>query len=218
MNTLYVGGVEVAIDDATVQWQGALNVDGDGAPNCYGPPPLASLDYLANAGHGPRDGEPANWYGVVTDTGRPTGNPIVQGPSDPCPGFYVSQTALEDPSKRDSDPTKYVDASAVPYLSIPPELERWQGARLLCVGDVAIVTYRGLSSPAVVADVGGHGKLGEGSCALARALGLDPSPKDGGIGGGVSVVVWRGSSKSWPRSWQSVVEQVAGLMAVQTVS
>lgn len=211
MNTVTIGGIQVAIDEITVQWQAGLNVDGDGCPRCYAPPPLEGLDYLANAGHPAKDDKPANWYGVVTDTGQPSGSPIIQGPNDPAPGFYVAMTALEDPSKQDSDPNKYVDASVIPYLSIPPELERWQSARLLRMGDVAVVTYRGLSSPAILADVGGHGKLGEGSIALARALGLDPSPRDGGIGSGVSVVVWRNSGKGWPRIITNIAAQVAQL-------
>ena len=37
-------------------------------------------DGIANTGH------PGNWFGVVTDTGKTDGIPIVQGASDPCPG------------------------------------------------------------------------------------------------------------------------------------
>jgi hypothetical protein len=40
----------------------------------------------------------------------------------------------------------------------------------------------GKTSFAIFADVGPHGKIGEGSVALARALGLNDDPRHGGIG------------------------------------
>jgi hypothetical protein len=40
----------------------------------------------------------------------------------------------------------------------------------------------GRSSFAIFADVGPHGKIGEGSVALARALGLNDDPRHGGTG------------------------------------
>jgi len=221
MNLLVVGGVQVAIDDGTVQWRAGLTIDADGSPHAYAPANsgLVALDYLADAGHGVDEKHPvANWYGVVTDTGLHTGTPIIQGPNDPAPGYYVSPTALEDASKLERDPLRYVNAEVVPYLAIPPDLERFQGARLLRMGDVAMVRYRDRQVAAILADVGPHGKLGEGSIALAEALGMDSSPKHGGVGGGVSVVVWRESAHGWPRSLESIAHQVASLMAPQTIA
>ena len=47
------------------------------------------------------------------------------------------------------------------------------------------------SSPAIFADVGPHGKIGEGSIALARALGLDDNPRRGGTGNpGIAYLVF----------------------------
>jgi Fungal chitosanase of glycosyl hydrolase group 75 len=69
--------------------KGKLGIDADGSPHAYHPngsPP--GLDYLANAG------KPGNWYGIVTDNQKASGNPVVQGSSDPAPGFYISSTAL----------------------------------------------------------------------------------------------------------------------------
>jgi len=73
-----------------------------------------------------------------------------------------------------------VNAAKIPYIVLPPEfIERFA----VVLGDLAIVTNRqnGRSSFAIFADVGPRGKIGEGSIALARALGLDADPRRGGI-------------------------------------
>src|ERR1700739_2474595 len=83
-------------DDGSVTFSAGATLDGDGAngqfggPPCYAPASFSgrTLDILANAGH------PGNWFGVVTDTGTKTGTPIIQGPTDPCPGAFVSATSL----------------------------------------------------------------------------------------------------------------------------
>src|SRR5262249_26952383 len=70
-----------------------LAIDADGAFRAYNPHDVLGLDSLAHAGH------PGNWWALVTDNGRPSGHPVVQGNSDPAPGFYVSATALYDPRR-----------------------------------------------------------------------------------------------------------------------
>ncbi|MBW1728304.1 MAG: hypothetical protein JRI63_06915 [Deltaproteobacteria bacterium] len=40
------------------------------------------IDFLANAGR------PGNWKSLVSHNGRTKGVPVVQGLSDPFPGFY----------------------------------------------------------------------------------------------------------------------------------
>lgn len=169
--------------DGVICWSAGLEIDADGAPNAYGPPGTAALDYLANAGHA------GNWYGLVVDA---DGKPVVQ-----ATGFYVSQTALEDPDRPRTNPRRYVDSSTVPYIVIPPEL-RAQGAKL---GDLCWVAYQGIQCGAIVADIGPRGKLGEGSIALAEALGIPSSPKHGGAGSGVMVALFAGSAANppWPR-------------------
>ena len=77
------------------------------APHGFTPEPL---DYLANAGG------PGNWYGVVTDK---HGEPVIQGPSDPMPGAYVSATSYMHKGHARTDPRAYVDANAVVYIVLP---------------------------------------------------------------------------------------------------
>lgn len=110
---------------------------------------------------------PANWFGLATDDGRPTGRPVIQGPGDPAPGFYVSQTALGDPSFPTTSPRRYVDSLTVPYVSVPSTM-----LNVVAIGDVGVVFYGGAQSSVIVADVGPPRRIGEGSIALANELGL----------------------------------------------
>src|ERR1039458_2711881 len=66
-----------------------MDVDVDGAPNAYGPPGTQTLDipldaHYLNRAHG-------KIVGYLIDEHR---RPILQGPRDPFPGYYISQTAF----------------------------------------------------------------------------------------------------------------------------
>jgi hypothetical protein len=67
------------------------------------------------------------------------------------------------------------------YIVVPPAIRN--GVSGVVIGCQAQVTntLNGKHTAAVVGDVGPHKKLGEISCACASALGLNPSPIDGGI-------------------------------------
>jgi hypothetical protein len=174
-----------------------MNIDADGAPNAYNAA-NTGLDDLSNAG------EPGNWGGVIQDD---NGNPYVQGPNDPFPGFFVSCTALSDRTKSRIDPTRYVDASKIPYIVLPGGMARQAGARL---GDFAIVfnLRSGKSSYAIFADIG---TMGEGSVALARNLGIDSDARSGGAARGIRFVVFPGSGNGQPRSLEEINAEGARL-------
>lgn len=195
----------VCEDSVAVWWTAGLEIDADGAPNAYHPDGVSGLDYLANAG------KPGDWFGVVVDE---NGQPYVQGPNDPCPGFLVSPTALQDHSKGVADPRRYVDATTVPYISVPRDSVDGEDSYRLHPGDVALVYCKqtGRMSAAVVADVGPRNKYGEGSPALARALALPSSPKNGGTEAGVTVVVFKGSGRGWPRANADIASQAQALL------
>lgn len=171
--------------------KGRLLMDTDGAPNCYHPQDLnvrtdyqnydlmahkGALDWKANGGH------PGNWFGVVTDTGEVTGTPLVQGNSDPFPGFYVSSSSLVDKSKKRGDPTRYVDARKVPYLAWPQQIWLEKGPRFTRVsqgatgriGDLmtAYNPKNGKVGHLILADMGGYDDphFGEGSPALGKLI------------------------------------------------
>ena len=183
---------------------GGLAIDADGAPDAYHPDDRGT-DHLANAG------KPGNWWGLATENGQP----VVQGPDDPKPGYYVSTTALVDPSKPARSPSRYVDSSRIPYLALPPAVLSSRlagGARL---GDFAAVvnTATGRVAFALIADVGPKDKIGEGSIALADALGVSSSPKRGGASRGIAVAVFPGSGNGRPRSLEEVRAEGARLLA-----
>lgn len=177
-----------------------LAIDADGAPKAYHPAPHSELglDYLANAGH------PGNWWAVVTDSGKPGGQPVVQKETDPAPGFYVSTTTLEERAKDRTDPRRYVDSSSIPFVVLPPAF-RSAGVKL---GDFAAVVNTGGAQRgpvfAIFADSGPSNKLGEGSIALADALGVPSNPKHGGASGGVIYVIFPGSGNQQPRTLDEI--------------
>ena len=197
---MLIGAVEVTVDATTVRWTSGMVIDGDGSPRCYSPRGFgAPLDNLRNAG------TEEHWYGILTDI---SGDPIIQGPDDPWPGYYISTTALSNHSKPLADPTRYVDSEVVPFISIPSQLTHI-GVRM---GDVVCVGYRDKTCAAVCADVGPSGEIGEGSIALALILGIPASPRTGGVKHGVNYTIFKGSSRGWPRTQSDIEAQVAELV------
>ena len=175
-----INGIDIVEeDDKSVTFTAGAQLDGDGANGqfggdpCYAPKgyPGKTLDVLANAGG------PGNWFGVVTDTGKADGTPVVQGPGDPCPGAYISATSLHLPGKDgkplpNSSPIKYVDAATVPYVVVPKMIIRGVAGVVMGCRAIATNTRTGKSVEAVVADGGPHDKLGEISLACAIAIGV----------------------------------------------
>jgi hypothetical protein len=167
-----------------------MTIDADGAPNAYHPDDAADgagLDELANAG------KPGHWDGIITDQ---DGDPLIQQERDPFPGYYISCTTLSDKTKRFTDPARYVDASKIPYVVLPRDIADRGGARL---GDFAVVfnLRNGKSSFAIYADIG---TLGEGSVALANALGIGSDARDGGESDGILYLLFPGSGNRRPRT------------------
>ena len=143
-----------------------MDVDVDGAPRAYGPPGTDTLDYLENA-HSM--GVPtAPIVGYLTEDAPPH-RPVVQGPSDPAPGYYVSQTAYEDDAvDNERDPRRYVDATKINYVVLG-DRARKMGARL---GDFVAVysTHTHRSAFGIVGD-SGNPSGDEGSLHLLQSLG-----------------------------------------------
>lgn len=177
-------------------YEAGMTIDADGAPNAYHPD-NSGLDDLSNAG------TPGAWEGLAKD---PYGEPYIQGPDDPFPGYYVSETALADRSKPVSDPTRYVDASRIPFIVLPGGIARQLGAR---PGDFAVVFNQrnGKSSYAIFGDVGPYDHLGEGSIALAENLGLRSDARNGGARRGIVYLVFPGSGNGKPRAIEEINDE-----------
>jgi hypothetical protein len=173
----------VIVFDGAVLFTAGMTIDADGAPNAYGPH-NHGLDYTASAkgAHG--------WVSVVTDR---SGRPVVQK-IGPYRGYYISTTSLRQGHAHNlTDPRQYVDATRIPYIALPPDFAAQFGIRL---GDLARVTNHanGSSAYAVFADVGPRGRIGEGSIALARKLGIPSNPRRDSAAEGVTYLVFPGST------------------------
>lgn len=88
-----------------------------------------------------------------------------------------------------------VNAHNVPYFVLPAGRYKQYGIR---PGDIAAVRHNGRVDFAVFADVGPSHKLGEGSMALARELGINSNPRHGGVQHGVEYIVFPRSGDRTP--------------------
>ena len=141
-----------------------MDVDVDGAPDAYGPPGKQTLDILLDAHYLNRADKEI--VGYLTDE---RGRPILQGPKDPFPGYYISQTAFTDiQNENERDPRRYVDARNINYVVRGDVAER----RGVQVGDFASVYSKRTrrSAFAIVGDTG-NPTGDEGSLHLLQDLG-----------------------------------------------
>ena len=104
---------------------------------------------------------------------------------------------MEDTTKAETDPRRYVDSSSIPYIVLPAKHSA--GAKL---GDFAVVFNgrNGRIANAIYADIGPTNKIGEGSIALAKALDIPSNPRKGGVDKDVMYVVFPGSGNRKTRT------------------
>lgn len=170
-------------------FKSGMQIDADGAPKAYHKNSSMGLDHLKNAG------EKGNWWGVVTTNGKSGGSPIIQGSDDPAPGYYVAGTSLQDSTKEDADPDRYVDSVEIPYVALP------SGIKFpVKTGDFGFVinTENNMASGCIFADIGPRGKIGEGSIALAKAVGISSNPKEDATESKFIYILFSNSSMGWP--------------------
>ena len=141
-----------------------MDVDVDGAPNAYGPPGMQTLDILLDAHYLNRMDRKIVGY-LIDEHGRP----ILQGPKDPFPGYYISQTAFTDiENQNEQDPRRYVDARNINYV-VRGNVARRRGVQ---VGDfVSVYSKRTRKSVFAVVGDTGNPKGDEGSLHLLQDLG-----------------------------------------------
>ena len=148
-------------------------IDADGAPNTYHPDDTGQ-DALANA-YFP-DGD---WKSVlVVDPDDPS-KPFIQ-PSGEFAGYFLSMTSLQGGFPA-TDPNRYVDARAIPYIVLPSAFHALRGTG--DYGDFAVARNlsNGQQTSAIVGDGGARNSaLGEVSISLAERLGgHDVNPRTG---------------------------------------
>jgi hypothetical protein len=143
-----------------------MSVDVDGAPTVYGPDDKKALDFELNAHEGAKKSGAIVGYLIDAD-----GKPIIQGPTDPAPGFYISTTAYHDiKNPKTTDPRRYVNASEINYTVLATSA-RNKGVR---TGDFCVVhaVKKKTTVFAIVGDTG-HSSGAEGSLALLQRLGFN---------------------------------------------
>src|SRR5882724_4806618 len=153
----------------------SMAIDVDGAPNAYGRRDSEALDNELNAHRGAKSSGAI--VGYLTESDGKT--PIVQGPNDPCPGFYISTSGYEDKNNpRKEDPRRYVNAAEINYTLLATTAKK-AGVKL---GDFCAVhsLRTGFTVYAIVGDTG-NSKGREGSLALLQRLGY--KVKNGKSGG-----------------------------------
>jgi hypothetical protein len=214
--TLTIDGIIVTVSDTEVQYEAGAAIDCDGAPNAYALPSSGhrGLDNIFNALEDPRNtaldvhGDPIGpWAGVILG---PDGKPYIQD-SGPFQGYCLSSTALFDPHFPETDYRRFVDATRIAYVSVPPAILAL-GVKL---GDGVLVADRetGQSIQALVADVGPRKRLGEVSVLAAQGMGFaDSSPRTGGAGKGVIVRIFLGSASTPAWDNRRTQENVAALV------
>jgi outer membrane protein assembly factor BamB len=110
-------------------YESGLAVDADGAFRAYHPNNRLGLDSIDHAGR------PGNWWALETDTGKPSGQPVLQGKDDPAPGYYVSMTSLFDSNiPNEHNPRRFIDAASIPYVVLSPK-----GFKHAQLGDFATI-------------------------------------------------------------------------------
>ncbi len=159
----HIGGVPIfeTRDGRAIYFKTGMTIDADGAYRAY-KIRNQGLDFDDN-GKNPCAPN-GRWIGVVVDS---SGRAIPQGAHHPRPGFLISTTSLQDRTRSNTDPLRYVDSEAVPYIVLP-------GGHLgrASLGDYALVvnTDNGKMVHAIAADAGPKHRVGEASIAVARAL------------------------------------------------
>jgi hypothetical protein len=87
-----------------------------------------------------------------------------------------------------------LNAERLPYIVLPATSRIWNHhAHGVGGGSVAAVVYRDRVEYAVVGDIGPRDIIGEASYAAARRLGIPADPSTGGVGSGVTYIVFKHS-------------------------
>ena len=88
-----------------------------------------------------------------------------------------------------------LDASTLPFIVIPLASTRFRYAdHGIRAGQVALVLYRDRMVYGIFGDAGPAAIIGEGSFAMAEALGIPSNPSTGGVDSGVTYLVFTGAA------------------------
>jgi len=189
---------------AALLFEAGFIVDADGSPNAYRSDDKG-LDYLANA-----CSKNGRCWGILQ---REDGTRVRQ--DRPRRRYFVTPTSLQDSSKPHTDQSAYVNAETTAYVALPLSTLKRLGRTSrrsfpLRLGDVAFIRNKknGRSTFAIFADLSPSRTIGEGSIALADALGIPSSPRYGGAKSGIEFLIFLGSGDGQTHT-QSEIDRMA---------
>lgn len=192
-----IGNIPVYRHEPTgaILFTSIMHVNPDGAPDAYHPDDIGTVhlcngmrvnstcsqnrpwkadcmaDYRKAKAEGFSGSTPICFFAMATRDGVP----IIQGDSDPNPGYFVSLTHLQQPGQDRLRPSGQVNSNVVPFAVIPGTWHsRGVPGPRLGDGGIAYRRSNGAVSGFAIVDTGPANKLGEGSVALLQALGHDP--------------------------------------------
>jgi hypothetical protein len=100
--------------------------------------------------------------------------------------WFLPQTAFHQSDGRP------LSSGRLPHVVVPAPGGLWNYARSgIGGGTPAAVIHDGKVRYGVVGDTGPAGVIGEASYAMAESLGIDPDPRTGGTGSGVTYILFR---------------------------
>jgi len=110
-----------------------------------------------------------------------------------------------------NDPTRYVDASRIPFIVLPGAMAREIGAR---PGRLRgrFNQRNGQSSYAIFGDVGPSTELVKARWRWRKILESDPMRRNGGARRGILFLVFPGSGNGSPRSIEEINSEAAKLL------
>jgi hypothetical protein len=110
-----------------------------------------------------------------------------------------------------ADKQGFLDPTKDRYVVLPSGfMANHPGVHL---GDIVAVTYKGKTVYAMYGDSGPASKIGEASESVASALGINANPVHGGVGSGVTYVVFPGSGTGSRLSNAQLDQRGSALMA-----
>jgi hypothetical protein len=135
-----------------------------------------------------------------------------QGAACKADPYYQAETSTVDSM---GNP---LDASTLPFIVLPlPSNGFDYKAHGLKLGSVAAVIYQGKILYGIAGDMGPKGVIGEASYAMAKKLGINPSPISGGVDSGVTYVAFTGVSAVVTKKENAVEAAQIGKVRAQAV-
>ncbi len=160
-----------------VMFTADADIDADGANGQHGAPAAyvvgdKGTEFLANGGLDKRGRIAQSWAKDIFILGSDNQPKVFSG------GILASTTWYRHRDKAMDDPAAYLDSETEDYIVVPPLII--QGTRGVVRGCLGRITHQGRSVWTVTGDKGPRNRIGEVSISAARAILLNPSPKNGG--------------------------------------